>query len=651
MEGCPGPTAAWHGGTENPSVWGTLHLLCSAHSTIDMRLPFVLSTKTIQVSPDRSRSPQTQYLTAAHVQMCREQKSLRRTQQPVRTCVETQVSCNSCSVLGNPSLMSLPGSPTILRDAWCLHHSFYSALLCSAEKQNRPFRVNYCQHLLQTVIMFLCGWLVMVTLIPVILSVNPGVEVKITDKGIEYGRQLGIAAIQEKLKKIQIPDFSGKQRVSPIGKVQYSLTNIQIVNIGLPIAPIQLVPGSGVKLSINNAFINLRGNWRVKFLRWVKNSGSFEVGVNDLSISESLAVKSDSTGRPEVSTISCAASVGRVRIKFHGGASWLYNLFSKYIEKALKSALQKQICPLVTNAIDDMNPRLKTLNVLANVDKYAEIEYSMVSSPAISSSSIALKLKGQFYNIGQHQEPPFSAPAFSLPPENSNMLYMALSAFTANSAAFVYHKAGVLSIYITDDMIPKRSPIRLTTTTFGTFIPQVNNNATHSVRAATFNVDRPTKSLCFQISKQFPGLMMKLLMKTDKSPVVTFEPDRVTVQVTGTVTAYAIQPNDTLTPLFILNLDTSVSSKVSLSGMKLGVSLTLNKMKLSLQTSYVGQFQVQTLSNSLEFVLKWVVIPVVNVQLGKGYPLPALKNMELENTKLQILKDYMLIGTDVKFTG
>uniref|UniRef100_A0A674NS58 Bactericidal permeability-increasing protein n=1 Tax=Takifugu rubripes TaxID=31033 RepID=A0A674NS58_TAKRU len=477
--------------------------------------------------------------------------------------------------------------------------------------------------------MFLCGWLVMVTLIPVILSVNPGVEVKITDKGIEYGRQLGIAAIQEKLKKIRIPDFSGKQRVSPIGKVQYSLTNIQIVNIGLPIAPIQLVPGSGVKLSINNAFINLRGNWRVKFLRWVKNSGSFEVGMNDLSISESLAVKSDSTGRPEVSTISCAASVGRVRIKFHGGASWLYNLFSKYIEKALKSALQKQICPLVTNAIDDMNPRLKTLNVLANVDKYAEIEYSMVSSPAISSSSIALKLKGQFYNIGQHQEPPFSAPAFSLPPENSNMLYMALSAFTANSAAFVYHKAGVLSIYITDDMIPKRSPIRLTTTTFGTFIPQ--------------------------ISKQFPGLMMKLLMKTDKSPVVTFEPDRVTVQVTGTVTAYAIQPNDTLTPLFILNLDTSVSSKVFLSGMKLGVSLTLNKMKLSLQTSYVGQFQVRTLSNSLEFVLKWVVIPVVNGELLYFPFVPLMCSLKLHLTTMFVLGpkyyDYMLIGTDVKFTG
>lgn len=48
--------------------------------------------------------------------------------------------------------------------------------------------------------------------------------------------------------------------------------------------------------------------------------------------------------------------------------------------------------------------------------------------------------------------------------------------------------------------------------------------------------------------------MMKLLVKTDKSPVVTFESNKATVQATGTVTAYAIQPNQTLTPLFILNL-------------------------------------------------------------------------------------------------
>ena len=33
------------------------------------------------------------------------------------------------------------------------------------------------------------------------------------------------------------------------------------------------------------------------------------------------------------------------------------------------------------------------------------------------------------------------------------MLYIGMSSFTLNSAAFVYHKAGVLSQYITDDMV------------------------------------------------------------------------------------------------------------------------------------------------------------------------------------------------------
>lgn len=57
--------------------------------------------------------------------------------------------------------------------------------------------------------------------------------------------------------------------------------------------------------------------------------------------------------------------------------------------------------------------------------------------------------------------------------------------------------------------------------------------------------------------------MMKLLVKTAKTPVITFEPNNSTIQATGTVTAYAIQPNATLTPLFVLNLvgDTTETMK------------------------------------------------------------------------------------------
>ncbi|XP_061543137.1 bactericidal permeability-increasing protein-like [Phycodurus eques] len=456
-------------------------------------------------------------------------------------------------------------------------------------------------------------------------SANPGVKVQLTHNGIEYGRQLGMASIQKKLNSIRIPDMSGSQRVSVIGKVKYSLSNIQTVAVGLPSSAVDLVPGTSVRLSVSNAFISMKGNWRVKYRRLLRDSGSFDLSVKGLSISTGIAVKRDETGRPQVSNVNCVATVGSVTIKFHGGASWLYNLFRKFLSKALRNALQKKICPLVNDAVSDLNPRLKTLNVLAQVDKYAEIEYSMVSDPEILNSFIGLSLKGEFYNIGTHREPPFPAMVFSLPPQNNKMLYLGLSAFTANSAAFVYNTAGALSLYITDDMIPQSSPIRLTTRTFGVFIPQ--------------------------IAKSFPGLLMKLLVKTVKNPITTFEPNNVTIQATTTVTAYAIQPNGTLSPLFIINSTTSVSARVFVNGMRLAGAVTLNKMDLTLGTSYVGDFRVRSLDNILNLVLKVVVLPILNVQLRKGYPLPSIGKMNLVNTDLQILKDYMLIGTDVQFTA
>ncbi|KAK5913083.1 hypothetical protein CesoFtcFv8_002900 [Champsocephalus esox] len=480
--------------------------------------------------------------------------------------------------------------------------------------------------------MFLCWCLSLVALIPLTTSINPGVKVKLTAKGIEYGRKLAVASILQKLKTIKLDDMSGKVRVSRIGKVRYSLRNMKMVEVGLPTAALDLVPGTGPKLSIVNANFRLNGNWRVKYL-FIKDSGSFKLNGDDISFSTSLSIKSDPTGRPAVRSIDCGANVGKMSVRFRGGASWLYNLFKKIkLVVRYEKAMQNKICPLVANAVSDLNNNLKTLNVLAKVDKFAEIEYSMVASPAVSKTSIDLSLKGEFYNTGKHQEPPFSPAVFSLPPQINNMLYIGVSSFTIESAAFVYNTAGALRLSITDDMIPTISPIRLNTRTFGAFHP-----------AAIY--------LLFQIDQRFPGLMMKLVVKMAKAPVITFEPNKATVQSFASVTAYAIQPNATLTPLFVLNLVSSVSARVSVSGMRLAGAVTLNKMDLTLGTSDVGDFQVSTISNIIRAVLNFVVIPIMNVRLAKGYPLPTLGKMKLVNTRLLVLKDHLMIGTDVQFTG
>ncbi|XP_041081559.1 bactericidal permeability-increasing protein-like [Polyodon spathula] len=480
-------------------------------------------------------------------------------------------------------------------------------------------------HLCCEVIMFPWWLLGFLALCPASLCTNPGITGRITQNGLEYGRQIGMAVLQQKLKSIKIPDMSGKEKVSPIGKVQYSLTQMQIVSVSLPQSAVGLSPGTGLVLSIGNAYISIKGNWHVKYLRVVKDHGSFDLSVSGLTISEGIGVSRDETGRPTVSSASCSTSIGGVKIKFHGGASWLYNLFSKFIEKALRKELSDKICPLVSEAISGLNPHLKTLNVLAKVDRYTEVEYSLVSPPVITKNYIDLDLKGEFYSIGQHREPPFTAPPFSLPEQASRMLYIGVSEFTLNSAGFVYYSAGALHINVTDDMIPKSSPLRLNTQTFGVFIPQ--------------------------IAQSYPNMSMKLIVQATKQPHVTMQPGNITIEVVGSISAYVIKPDSTLAPLFILDMEASASANLLISGKKLVGSVTLNGVVLSLQKSYVGPFQIRSLQTVLQLALKSAVLPKVNELLKEGFPLPTIDKMNLVNAQIQILKDYVLIGTDVNFTG
>ncbi|XP_056604126.1 bactericidal permeability-increasing protein-like [Triplophysa dalaica] len=482
--------------------------------------------------------------------------------------------------------------------------------------------------------------LALLALVPVSTATNPGVKVKLTQKGLDYGRQLGVATLQQKLRTISIPDQSGKGRIF-IGKVEYSVTGIRIVNLQLPTSTVGLVSGTGVRLSIDNANIKAQGNWRAKYLWFIKASGSFDLTVSGVTISVNIAVNNDNRGRPSVSMTSSTANLRDVNVRFTGRLSWFYNLFRSYIERPIRKALQAQICPLVAKSIPDINAELATLNVVAKVDNYVEFDYSMLGSPIISSESIELGLKGVFYNIGQRNEPPFSAKPFSLPSLNSKMLYIRLSAFTVNSAAFAYHNAGAFSFDITDDLLG------------GLFASRRANSpdSDFHLNTKTFEASIP------QVAKLFPGLKMKLLVKTVKAPIITFEPNNVTVQISSTVMADVIHQNNTLSPLFMLNLEASASPQVNIDGLNLKASVTLNRIQLSLNKSYVGKFEDPSRQASSQFdnivktILELTVIPKVNVHLQNGFPLPALGKIKLVNPQLVVMKDYLLVGTDGQYLG
>ncbi|XP_075033763.1 BPI fold-containing family B member 1 [Mixophyes fleayi] len=454
-------------------------------------------------------------------------------------------------------------------------------------------------------------------------TVNPGFVVRITQKGLDYGRQEGISVLQQKLSKIQLPDFSGTYDVGILGDVKYKIENMVITDFQLPDSQVTLLPNVGLKLSISGAFIKIHGGWSVHYL-FVSDGGSFDLNVLGISISTGLSLGSDGSGRPTISASDCSAHISDMQVHFSGGFDWLINLFDDNIASSLRNTMQNEICPQVIDAVkNQLEPVFQSLPVTAKIDNVAAIDYSLLVPPTVTAESLDVQLKGEFFELSHRSPPPFSPQPLSLPADYNLMVYFGVSDYLFNTAGFVYQSAGMLIYNVTDDMIPKEVPTRLNTSSFGILIPQ--------------------------ISKMFPNMLMKLKISSPSAPFLTIEAGNMTLSPLVDIQAYAILPNSSLAPLFLLNLTTDVMAKVAVTSGVIVGNLELSRIKIDLKHSDVGPFSVGIIDYAVNYYISHILLPKVNEILKKGYPLPLPDHMQLSNVVLKLYEHYFLLGADVQY--
>nr|XP_021521434.1 bactericidal permeability-increasing protein isoform X3 [Aotus nancymaae] len=263
-------------------------------------------------------------------------------------------------------------------------------------------------------------------------AINPGVVVRISQKGLDYATQQGTAALQKELERIKIPDYSGSFKIKHLGKGHYS------------------------------------------FYR--KTSGRFDLSVEGMSISADLKLGGNLTsGKPTVTCSSCSSHISSVHVHISNSkVGWLIQLFHKKIESALRNKLNSQVCQEVTSSVSSkLQPYFQTLPVMTKIDAVAGINYGLVAPPMTTAETLDVQMKGEFYRLNHHNPPPFAPPVMEFPAAHDRMVYLALSDYFFNTAGLVYQEAGVLKMILTDDMIPKESKFRLTTKFFGSFLPEV----------------------------------------------------------------------------------------------------------------------------------------------------------------------------------
>ncbi|XP_074262617.1 bactericidal permeability-increasing protein isoform X3 [Saimiri boliviensis] len=441
-------------------------------------------------------------------------------------------------------------------------------------------------------------------------AINPGVMVRISQKGLDYATQQGTAALQKELERIKIPDYSGSFKIKHLGKGHYSFYSMDIREFQLPSSQIRMVPNVGLKFSISNANIKISGKWRAH-KSFLKTSGRFDLSIEGMSISADLNLGSNLTsGKPTVTCSSCSSHISSVHVHISDSkVGWLIQLFHKKIESALRNKLNSQVCQEVTSSVSSkLQPYFQTLPVMTKIDAVAGINYGLVAPPTTTAETLDVQMKGEFYRLNHHNPPPFAPPVMEFPAAHDRMVYLGLSDYFFNTAGLVYQEAGVLKMTLTDDMV----------------------------------------------AKMFPNMKIQIHISASAPPQVSVQPTGLSFFPDLDVQAFAVLANSSLASLFLIGMSTHGSLEVGARSDRLVGELKVDRLLLELKHSNIGPFPVELLQDIMNYLVPILVLPRVNVvsiteKLQKGFPLPMPARVQLYNMVLQSHQNFLLFGADVVY--
>ncbi|CAG5116460.1 unnamed protein product [Candidula unifasciata] len=418
-------------------------------------------------------------------------------------------------------------------------------------------------------------------------AAGPGVKLAVTNNGLVFASQVAGAELRSKLQTLNIPDQSGSE-----GSKSWSLKNIHINGITGPDAHISLNPeASGITLGISNFGINLYADWSAKYriIFKISSSGSVDFSISGASITL-VAGLGEKNGRPSVFAKSCSCNLGDIGIKFHGGlAALILNMFKGAVRNKVRSLLQDKVSST-------------TIHLNVEIAKKFILDYSLTSAPTVTGNYIEVATKGTVYWKDNRQESPYTPAVLPDLSDFSNMLYLDVTEYSANTFAYVAHVNGFLKYAITVD----------------------------------------------NLKDHYPDSKLELRINSSSAPSVKFESHKLTIAAAATVEVAAHTPDGVVTPL-LLKVSVSVTVDPSVVNGNLTGSVTGYTFNIAVIKSDIGEINEADLNKLIREAIDEVVIPGLNEYCKQGIPLPVTGIFRLYNAKLNLQPGYLQIATDVEY--
>ncbi|XP_044534714.1 BPI fold-containing family C protein [Gracilinanus agilis] len=451
----------------------------------------------------------------------------------------------------------------------------------------------------------------------------PGIKVRITQKGLDYGIQAAMEAVEVIMKTNGIPDFEGSESLDflKVDYVDYNFSNIKINTFSFPNISLTPVHETGVKILTNHGSTNISMGWEI-MSPLLKDEGGATLFLGEIFFLGLINLSRSDTGHPTMHLADCYVQVGHAHISFSGELSALYNSFAHPMEKPILKTLNKRLCTIITDQFEEINANISSLDVVTKFSEDAVLDYSLLEPPEITQSSIDLQLKGTFYPVGNFTDPPFQPVPFTLPDRSDSMLYIGISEYFFKSASFTYFTTGAFDITLTTKELYKH--LIQNSQGIGSLFSQI---------AELYIMSQP--------------LMVRIL--TTEPPMINLEPNNFTLNIPASIVMMTKPKNSTEEAIVSMDFMASTSVDLAILGQKLICSLSLNRFQLSGPESNRSSIEVLRFENILSSILHFGVIPLANARLQQGFPLPNPHQISLVNSEIEVHKGFLLISTDLRY--
>ncbi|XP_034258904.1 BPI fold-containing family C protein-like isoform X2 [Pantherophis guttatus] len=451
------------------------------------------------------------------------------------------------------------------------------------------------------------------------LEANPEVRIRITQRGLNYAKEIGMKLLEQELRTRIFPDEIGTEKYF-FGKVDYTVSRIQIMSTSIYNSSVVLIPGNSIGLLIKNISVTVTTHWTLN--NWlIDYQGEVEISILGLSITTNMIVAQNNRGDFLVSVENCQLTTGNIEVQLNSEGRWFYNAFVQRLEKVIRTRLENQLCLNVILRIQKETKVLKGLKGVFQINPFIQVKYSLIKPPEVFKSYVDLDFKVSVYFSSNHTESPFVAAPITLPEKNNYMLFGGISESLLNSITLTYYTTRVSKITFLEE---HSSNFNLTTDTLSRVIPQVIQHyaKSHPVR-------------------------MKLMVTA--APVLRLQNNSFTIEIPCFVVVSALLSNSMIKPIFAMNASIGLKAKAVIAKQKLIVLLQLQRLYLSLTYSSIGSFQVQRLKNFLSYSLQNTVIPPIAAALKRGLQLPTMAKLVFSEAVTEVNKGYILISTDLNY--